>query len=343
MDIPYRTFLNGDYWTRRRFLRQCLLTFALASSHMGAGCERKRLKAPVFIARAESYETDMAAIMLRAFRELGVMPEEIRGKRILLKPNLVETWEKSVHINTHPLVVRGAIEAFLTLGASEVLVGEGPGHRRDMYLVLEESGLGRVLIEDRIRFVDLNHDDIYTVPNPNPGVSPGLKTLSFPHTLRKVDWVVSMPKLKTHHWVGVTLSMKNLFGVMPGIVYGWPKNVFHIAGIEQSIVDINAALRPNMAIVDGIVGMEGDGPIMGNPKSVGVIVMGRNLPAVDGTCARIMGIDPGKVPYLRNADPWLGPIKDDSIKQLGESIRSVKTNFLLLDHIPSQRGIRLSS
>jgi len=74
-----------------------------------------------------------------------------------------------------------------------------------------------------------------------------------------------------------------------------------------------------------------------------VIVMGRNLPAVDATSARIMGIDPAKVPYLKKADPWLGPIKDDSIKQLGESIRSVRKNFVLLDHIPSQRGIRLSS
>jgi len=101
MDIPNRNLLNGDHWTRRRFLRQCLLAFAVASSHTGAGCARGRLTAPVFITKAERYDTDLSAIMLRGFRELGVMPEEIKGKRILLKPNLVETWEKSVHINTH--------------------------------------------------------------------------------------------------------------------------------------------------------------------------------------------------------------------------------------------------
>ena len=81
---------------------------------------------------------------------------------------------------------------------------------------------------------------------------------------------------------------------------------------ELVILDINATLKPHFAIVDGIVGMDGDGPIMGDPKKVGVLVMGRNLPAVDATCCRIMGIDPYKVPYLERADNWLGPIGESS-------------------------------
>ncbi len=181
------------------------------------------------------------------------------------------------------------------------MVAEGSGHCRDTLRLLEETGIMDVLAEDRIPFVDLNYDDIYTVPN--AGGHSRLKTLTLPLTLRKVDWIVSMAKLKTHHWAGVTLSMKNLFGLMPGSFYGWPKNVLHHAGIEDCILDINATVRPHFAIVDGIVGMEGDGPIMGTPKAAGVIVMGRNFPAVDATCARIMGIDPqaGGIPgrFLR--------------------------------------------
>jgi len=111
-------------------------------------------------------------------------------------------------------------------------------------------------------------------------------------SLKEVHWIVSVAKMKTHHIAGATLSMKNLFGVMPGIYYGWPKNVLHHAGIENSILDINATLKPHFAIVDGIVGMQGDGPIMGDPKQAGVLVMGRNLAAVDATCCRIMGIVP---------------------------------------------------
>ena len=71
-----------------------------------------------------------------------------------------------------------------------------------------------------------------------------LGTLHLPASLRRADLVVSLPKMKTHHWAGVTLAMKNLFGVMPGVAYGWPKNVLHHAGIPGSILDINAAVGP---------------------------------------------------------------------------------------------------
>jgi uncharacterized protein (DUF362 family) len=175
---------------------------------------------------------------------------------------------------------------------------------------------------------------------PNQGNNTRLSTLTFPALLRQVDWIVSMPKLKTHHWAGVTLSMKNMFGVMPGMFYGWPKNVLHINGINQSIIDINTTMTPHFAIVDGITGMEGDGPIMGTPKQAGVIVLGRNPASVDATCARIMGIDPNKVIHL-NAARKIGPIKESYIFQRGETINSARTNFQLLDKIHAQRGLRL--
>jgi len=327
--------------TRREFLQGALAAGVLASSGTLLGaCRGWPWGTETFIAKAAGYEGDIASVILSGFRELRVDPAEIRGKTILLKPNLVEPHSGSAHINTHPLVVRGAAEAFLRFGASRVLVAEGPGHNRDTLLVLEESGLGDVLIEDRIPFVDLNYDAGYTVPN--AGRWTDLAALTLPATLRSVDWIVSLPKMKTHHWAGVTLSMKNLFGVMPGIYYGWPKNVLHWKGIGQCILDINATVRPHFAIVDGIVGMEGDGPIMGTPRKAGVLVMGRNLPAVDATSARIMGIDPAKVDYLAVASGKMGPIREFLISQRGESIASVRTDFTLVEKIPAQRGLRMS-
>ena len=296
-------------------------------------------EAQTFVTKVAHYQLDIGDAITRGIRELNVFPEELKGKRILLKPNLVETASGAPHINTHPLVLRGAIEAFLRLGASAVMVAEGPGHRRDTLAVYEESGLADVLTEDRIQFHDLNYITGYELPN--AGRQSSIRMLTFPALFKEVDWIVSMAKMKTHHIAGATLSMKNLFGVMPGIYYGWPKNVLHHAGIENSILDINATLKPHFAIVDGIVGMEGDGPIMGDPKQVGVLVMGRNLPSVDATCCRIMGIDPYKVPYLERADNWLGPISESSIKQRGEAIAAVRTNFNLIDTIPAQQGIRL--
>ena len=108
--------------------------------------------------------------------------------------------------------------------------------------------------------------------------------------------MVSLAKMKTHHWAGATLSMKNFFGLVPGSVYGWPKNELHYIGIPKVHRRTDAFVRSRRAsrIVDGIVGMEGNGPIQGTPKKAGVHGDGRDLPAVDATCCRIMGIDPGE-------------------------------------------------
>ena len=296
--------------------------------------------ASTFVTKVDHYQLDIAGSIKRGIQELGVSSKELKGKRILLKPNLVETASGAPHINTHPLVLRGAIEAFLSLGAATVAVAEGPGHRRDSLAVYEESGMADVLTEDHIQFHDINYMTGYELPN--AGRQSSLRTLTFPELFKEMDWIVSVAKMKTHHIAGATLSMKNLFGVMPGIYYGWPKNVLHHAGIENSILDINATLKPDFAIVDGIMGMEGDGPIMGDPKKAGVLVMGRNFPAVDATCCRIMGIDPYQVSYLERADNWLGPISEKAIEQRGETIASVRTNFNLIETIPAHKGLRLA-
>ncbi len=309
--------------------------------------DRRSRKARVFIAKAASYDADLVTLIADGLRSLGVGPGEIRGKRILLKPNFIETMPGTVHICTRPEVIFAAVEVFRKLGAAAVLVGEGPGHCRDTTRVLEEAGMAEALVEHKTPFVDLNNDDLILRPNAGR-VRVGdvrdtwLPTLTLPATVDQVDWIVSMPKMKTHHWLGVTLSMKNLFGLMPGIVYGWPKNVFHWAGLEQSVLDINATVKPRLAIVDGIVGMEGDGPIMGTPKPAGVLVMGRDLPAVDATAARIMGIDPLQVAYLKSANGVLGTILADNILQRGESLAAVRNDFQLLDSIPAHRGLRLA-
>ena len=294
-------------------------------------------RADVVIAPAASYEIDLSRVIREGLAELGLGPSWAKGKSVLLKPNLVEPSRAAPHVNTHPAVVHAVAEVFRSWGAREVFVAEGQGHCRDTGFVLEQSGLGPVLNQAGFSFVDLNHDDVFSVSNSRGFTS--LASLLLPITLKRADLVVSLPKMKTHHWAGVTLAMKNLFGVMPGVAYGWPKNVLHQAGIPGSILDINAAVRPSLAIVDGIVGMEGDGPIMGTPRSAGVLVMGTNLTAVDATATRLMGIDPCRVPFLAGASGRLGPIADRHIRQRGEKIDRLAQQFALLDH-PSLTFLR---
>jgi len=329
--------------SRRDFLKASLVGGGLAISGFSLlrYLNGPRLTAHTFIGKARDYQTNLATLILQGLRELDITETIIKGRQILLKPNLVEPHKSTAHINTHPLIVRGAIEAFFHLGARSVVVAEGPGHRHDTLLVLEDSGLADVLYEDRIPFQDLN--TMTGIPMKNLGQYTDLETLMFPRLMKEVDWIVSLAKMKTHHWVGATLSMKNLFGVMPGMYYGWPKNVLHHEGISESILDINATLKPHLAIIDGIIGMEGDGPIMGDPVQSGVVVMGKNFPAVDATCCRIMGIDPYRIPYLKKADQWLGPIHSTFIEQRGEPWQAVQHPFALTPEIPAHQGIQLKS
>jgi len=327
-------------WDRRKILRTLLAANAgVALNSLLPGCAFQKPGADVFIGKVGDYNAEIASLIRRGFRELDVSEREIRGKRILLKANIVEPHYGFEHIVTNPAVVMAAAEAFLAMGASEIVVAEGAGHCRDTYRILDESGFDSILGNPKIIFVDLNYDAWWKAPN--AGGKTWLSSFFLPATLKQADWIVSMPKLKTHHWAGVTLSMKNLFGVLPGSFYGWPKNPLHTAGINESIIDINATVRPHFAIVDGIVGMDGDGPIMGNAKKAGIIVMGRNLPAVDATCARCMGISPGRIKYLAAAAQSLGPISDWRIRQCGESWKAVRTDFQLPDFIEAYNGLRL--
>jgi uncharacterized protein (DUF362 family) len=274
-------------------------------------------KSAVAIVRARSYSEDLLAKMAEGVRECGL---DVRGKRVLLKPNLVE-FDSSTVINTDAAIVGAALELFRRLGAAEVLIGEGPGHRRDTYDLASEANYRASIAGFDGLFVDLNRDDV----SPVQGFANGGE-FYFPHTALAADLIVSLAKMKTHHWAGVTLAMKNLFGLVPGSVYGWPKNKLHYIGIPKSIVAINRQFPKTFAIVDGIVGMEGNGPIQGTPKIAGIMVMGRDLVAVDATCCRIMGVDPGRVEYLRMGAE-LGHVNSEKIEQRGETVESVRTTW----------------
>jgi uncharacterized protein (DUF362 family) len=320
--------------TRRAFLA------ALPVAALAAGCRRLPYKASDFVVPgrsgvallpAASYDADLTRLIEDG---LAFFQLPIRGRRVFLKPNIVE-YESASVINTNPLVISAAATAFLKNGAREVVVGEGPGHRRDIEYLLGATGLNDQLRDLKVRFVDLNHDDVRVTPLRSHYTN--LAELALPVELLQSDLIVSMPKLKTHHWAGMTASMKNFFGTVPGAVYGWPKNLLHFRGIEQSILDLNATIRPHLSIVDAVVGMEGDGPIMGQARPLGFLAMGTDLVAVDATCARVIGIDPERLPYLKVGSQYLGNIDENRIDQLAEQPSRYRTRFALIDSMTKIR------
>jgi uncharacterized protein (DUF362 family) len=317
--------------TRREFLAALPLAAAAASACRSEPYDRASFIVPdrsdVALVAAQDYGAGVADAIGRG---IELLRPAVRGRRVLLKPNLVE-YESGTMINTHPVVIAAAIEGFRRAGAREVVVGEGPGHRRDTEYLLAASGLGDHLRELGVPFVDLNIDDVRPVTLKSRFM--GWEALFLPVEVLKADVVVSMAKLKTHHWAGMTAAMKNLFGLVPGAVYGWPKNLLHFRGIDNSILDLNATIRPAFAIVDAVVAMEGDGPIMGTPRPCGFVAMGADLLAVDATCAGIMGFEPGKIPYLRKGSRFLGNAKPERIAQRGENPARFNTMFEVIDRL----------
>ena len=322
--------------SRRRFLQALPLAAAAL-----AACERPPYRrsdfivparSPVALMPVESYDSDLTDAVSRGLSLLG---QDVRGKRVFLKPNVVEYWADRA-VNTDARLVAAAADAMLKAGAREVVVGEGPGHRRDVEYLLEGAGFRDLLADLRLRFVDLNHDDVRKVTLKCNYT--GLGSVWLPAELLQSDYIVSMPKLKTHHFAGMTASMKNLFGTMPGAVYGWPKNLLHFKGIEQSIVDLAATVRPQLAIVDGVVGMEGDGPVMGRPRQVGFVGMGTDLVALDATCARAIGLAPERMAYISVAGEFMGNVAIDKIDQRGERLERYRTEFEVVESIRRLRA-----
>jgi uncharacterized protein (DUF362 family) len=302
-------------------------TFLTASLGLAAGASttalvnrpkyhvtRRQPRSQVAILRAESYSHNLESILHSG---LELFHLDLRGKTVLLKPNLVD-YIAGNHVNTHPLLVCAAVECFRRLGAKNVLVGEGPGHQRDTELLLLESGFTDELRHLKVPFVDLNRDEL--IVTPLLATYTGMKRLWLPRAVLEADLVVSMPKVKTHHWSGITLSMKNMFGVVPGAKYGWPKNILHWKGIQESILDVCATVPVHFVIADAIVAMEGNGPLNGHPRPLNRIVLAGDPVAADATCARLMGLDPTRVTHIRIGAQFLGNVSTERIDQLADAV-----------------------
>ncbi|QVL32791.1 DUF362 domain-containing protein [Telmatocola sphagniphila] len=281
-------------------------------------------KSNVHIAEAKSYDIDLLAILKQQFDHFrSTVP--LAGKKIVLKPNLVE-YHADRPINTDARVIDAVISLCKAEGAAEIVVAEGPGHWRNSDYLVDASGLREVLKRQDVRFVDINYDE--PVKQMNLGRCTGLEYLFLPRTITSADVLISLPKLKMHHWAGVTLSLKNLFGILPGQCYGWPKNELHWRGIPNSVVDIALTQTPQLAIVDGIWGMEGDGPIYGTGRFMGALIMSNDLLALDATCARMIGLPPERAPVLMLAAmKKLGRLSEAEIFQIGEPLDKFRAEW----------------
>ncbi len=315
---------------RREFLKDA--SFLTAAAAYGDVAQKPPVPScPVTLLAMPDYGRDPSREIAAVMTADGLV---LKGKKVLLKPNFVEA-HPARPINTNIAVIAGVAHACLRLGAAEVVVGEASGHRRDPWFSVLNPSL-RAILDKKVRCVDLNHGDAVAVAN--RGRRTGLPTFYVAKPVAEADVLISLPKMKTHHWMGVTLSLKNLFGALPGIYYGWPKNLLHLKGIDNSILDIAGSVPVHYAIVDGVVGMEGDGPIMGTAKPVGALVLSPFALAADATAARLMGFDPGMISYLARAGRFMPGLGAGQIVMRGENPKRFATRFACPNIFKAMQG-----
>jgi uncharacterized protein (DUF362 family) len=251
----------------------------------------------VGLGQCASYDDDLLA-SLRGLWNIADMPV-VEGKTILVKPNMLDVIGDNA-ATTQPKIIGAVLDLLRELGANSIMVGDGSAFRRDTDSVAKSCGLLQVLDDRGIPFIDLNYDELVPV-RVRDGWIRKTDTLWLPRQVVEADFIVSVPKLKAHHWAGVTLSLKNLLGVIPGSRYGWAKNIIHMNGINATILGLYQLLPPVISIVDGIVGMEGNGPLFGKPVQHGLLAMGSDPLSVDVICAQLMGFSIDTIPHLNGA------------------------------------------
>ena len=239
-------------------------------------------------------------------------------EKAMIKVNFIcdKTWDTGA--TTDPIVVEAIIRKLDDLGL-EVCVAESDATITNADKACAKTGMRDMCLRNGVEFVNLRHViDRVKLPVPSGEV---LHSVTVPRIVVE-SAVISAAKLKTHSATTVTLGLKNMFGLLPDKF----KGKYHAMGISKVIVDINATIKPVLTLVDGFVGMEGYGPIDGNPVEMNLVIAGKDVVAVDSTCSRIMGFDPHKVKHIMRAhERCLGEI--DNVETVGERVETVMRQF----------------
>ncbi len=257
----------------------------------------------ISVVRCNSYETPVVEKAVRkAIDSLGGIERFVKkGETILLKPNMLRPRNPEEAITTHPEIVRAMIRLVKDAGSIPI-VGDSPSGRSNEKILrrlAEKTGIGKICEEENVEFV-------FFIDSMNVSFPEGIVAKSFELTtyLNKVDGIISLAKMKTHAFTGLTGGVKNNFGLIPGS----KKSDYHskmksLEMFSEFLIDLVECIKPKLRLsaIDAIVGMEGDGPVTGKARNFDRIMASDNPHELDSFLARIMGAEPGSIQTIKAA------------------------------------------
>ncbi len=273
-------------------------------------------KTQVSIIKCQDYNpTNILTAVRRSIDLIGGVSDSIApGQRVLIKPNILSARRPEEGVTTHPEVIR-AIITILKEVQAEILVGDSPScfSDKDIDEIYKASGIERLCKEEDVKLIRFSQVvQIDGIP--------------IAKALKEVDYIISAPKMKTHNLTVLTGGVKNMFGA----VVGGHKLSLHLkfsdpVSFSSQLVDIFSHVKPQLTIMDAVVGMEGDGPAGGKLKSIGLILSSKDAIALDSVFAQLVDISPFSVPTIKiGHERKLGVATPEDIEVLGEEIVGVK-------------------
>jgi len=292
----------------------------------------------VSIVKASKYDkTTVSKALEETFYNLGGIEKFIRpGMKVALKANLVMKKKPEEAATTHPILV-GELARIIKNAGAEALIIDSPGGvytRSNLEDIYKGTGIKEVAEEVGAQ---LNYDTSEVEVQNTEGKF--IRKLKILKPLVEADFVINLPKLKTHGQMVYTGAVKNMFGAIAGISkLEYHFNMKEYDRFADALIDIFLSSKPNLSIMDAIVGMEGSGPTAGFPKEIGVVLASENAFNLDMTALNIVNIDPKSVPVMKNSiERGLCPDRIDEIEMIGVPLDSVKVKDF---DVPALEGLQ---
>lgn len=254
----------------------------------------------------------------------GLKGQISKSYRVLLKPNILTEADYRTGATTNPFLIEALIR-YLRRFSCHITMAEGAVVGKDTRKAFKACGIDRLAKDYDIELVDLKRD-IFVKKDIPGGIQ--LKELAIPKTVIESDYIINIAVAKTHDSFPATLALKNI----KGVIAEEDKKKFHNLDLKQCIVDLNKVVKTDLAIIDGSIGMEGLGPIYGDPVGLNLIISSFDVVLADIVASRVMGLDPLSIGYIKLAlEQGLTGYSESDIELSGQKIEDVKKKFKVID------------